>query len=283
VENMIPIIQNSTGAQIMAIDEHPVERGSSILVVIPKAGSVTDWISFSKFEHTLMETCISGIVGMGSVIAEKIPKTVFDGELGFYTEEETMLIAEGSNIVDILCMKGVDETRTFTNDVHEVAKVLGIEAARTAIEREIMEVLESHQLFVNPKHIRLVPSMMCHSGSLVPLTRFGINRGENSTLLKASFEESVEMVSEAACHGVSNELKCIADSIYFGKLCPVGTGITTVDVDTDKLINYFDTVGLDDPVAPLPMVTDEAIDCHQPPVVSNTIPDEVLKYLQGTT
>jgi DNA-directed RNA polymerase II subunit RPB1 len=283
VDNMVPILKESTGAQILAIDEHPSERGNAVLVVIPKAGTVTDWISFSKFEHTLMETCISGVKGVGSVIAEKIPKPIFDHDAGFHTAEETMLIAEGSNIVDILSMQGVDRTRTFTNDVHEVAKVLGIEAARTAIEREIMEVLESHQLFVNPKHIRLVPSMMCHTGNLVPLTRFGINRGENSTLLKASFEESVEMVSEAACHGVANDVKCIADCIYFGKLCPVGTGITKIDVNSEQLLNYFDNEEHQSTDIPSPMYQepeDEFV--FKPPEISNVIPPEVLKYLQGT-
>jgi len=281
VERLIPLLSEVTGARFMGIDDHPHERGYSILVVIPKENTVVDSGTFSKFEHLLMDTCICGVSGMGSVIAEKIPKPMFDEQRGFYSEEETMLIAEGTNIIDVMGIKGVDSTRTYTNDVHEVARVLGIEAAKTAIEREIMEILESHQLFVNPKHIALVPSMMCHLGNLVPLTRFGINRGENSTLLKASFEESVEMVSEAACHGVKNNIKCIADSIYFGKLCPVGTGITNIELNTDKIISLFDNAETRADT-PKPIIK-ETPALYETPVVSSEIPDEILKYLQGPT
>ena len=46
---------------------------------------------------------------------------------------EYILYTEGSNLKDVFDIAGVDTTRTRTNNISEIAQVLGIEAARNAI------------------------------------------------------------------------------------------------------------------------------------------------------
>jgi len=56
--------------------------------------------------------------------------------------EEFVIQTFGSNLKDVFALPEVDETRTSTNDLHEIADVLGIEAARASIVNEITKVLE---------------------------------------------------------------------------------------------------------------------------------------------
>ncbi len=238
VDDVVSILASSSAsAHFVAIDEHPVELGYAVILCIET--DVRDWVSFLKFENTLMSMSIAGIKGVGNAVVEKIPCTRFDAELGVVHEEESILVAKGSNIMDIMCQRGVDARRTYTNDINAIFETLGIEAARAAIEKEIIDVLDNHEMFVNEKHIHIVSGVVCFGGeSLVSFTRFGINRGANSTAMKASFEESVEMFSEASAHNVCNKIKCVPDHIFFGMLCKLGTGVTQVDVDASAILKY---------------------------------------------
>jgi len=56
----------------------------------------------------------------------------------------------------VASVEGVDFSRIETNSVYEVAEVLGIEAAREVLIKEIKEVLEQQGLDVDIRHIILV-------------------------------------------------------------------------------------------------------------------------------
>lgn len=59
----------------------------------------------------------------------------------------------------------------------EVEKVLGIEAARSCIIKEIDYTMSSHGLGVDPRHIMLLGDVMCFKVRLLlsRLLRFGID------------------------------------------------------------------------------------------------------------
>ncbi len=48
----------------------------------------------------------------------------------------------GTNLEDILMLDNIDVKRTFSNDIQETFKILGVEAARQTIYNELAEVLE---------------------------------------------------------------------------------------------------------------------------------------------
>lgn len=57
---------------------------------------------------------------------------------------------------------GVVGLETTSNHVMEVEKVLGIEAARKSIFKEIHYTMSSHGLGVDPRHIMLLADVMCY-------------------------------------------------------------------------------------------------------------------------
>jgi len=141
-------------------------------------------------------------------------------------KDEYVLIAEGSNLAAVLAIDGVDYTRTVTNNIHEIAEVLGIEAARQAIIREMMDVLEEQGLEVDIRHIMLVADIMTSTGRVRQIGRHGASGEKASVLARAAFEVTVKHLLEAAARGEVDKLRGVAENVIVGSdLIPVGSGM----------------------------------------------------------
>lgn len=70
-------------------------------------------------------------------------------------------------------------------------QVLGIEAVRKAVEREMNHVISFDGSYVNYRHLALLCDIMTCRGHLMAITRHGINRQEVGALMRCSFEETV--------------------------------------------------------------------------------------------
>jgi DNA-directed RNA polymerase III subunit RPC1 len=58
--------------------------------------------------------------------------------------------------------QGVIGEHTTSNHVIEVAKVLGIEAARRTIINEIQYTMKSHDMIIDPRHVMLLGDVMTY-------------------------------------------------------------------------------------------------------------------------
>lgn len=70
-------------------------------------------------------------------------------------------------------------------------QVLGIEAVRKALERELYHVISFDGSYVNYRHLALLCDTMTCRGHLMAITRHGVNRQDTGPLMKCSFEETV--------------------------------------------------------------------------------------------
>lgn len=139
-------------------------------------------------------------------------------------EDEFVVVTEGSNLSKILKMDGVDKTRTTTNDIHEIEKVLGIEAARNAIIREAKNTLEEQGLTVDIRHIMLVADLMTSDGTVKPIGRHGVSGEKASVLARAAFEETSKHLLQASMRGEKDRLAGITENVIVGQPIPLGTG-----------------------------------------------------------
>jgi len=73
-------------------------------------------------------------------------------------------------------------------------QVLGIEAVRKALERELYHVISFDGSYVNYRHLALLCDTMTCRGHLMAITRHGINRQDTGPLMKCSFEETVSLI-----------------------------------------------------------------------------------------
>ena len=97
-------------------------------------------------------------------------------------------------VLQVMCHPEVDYTRTVSNHLIEVIDVLGIEAARNALLKEMRGVIEFDGSYVNFRHLAALCDSMTARGHFMAITRHGINRNENGPLAQASFEETVDIM-----------------------------------------------------------------------------------------
>lgn len=161
---------------------------------------------------------------------------VYDAAAGSFTpSSQWVLDTDGCNLAMVLSVEEVDATHTTSNDITEVFQVLGIEAVRRALLREMRAVISFDGSYVNYRHLAVLCDVMTHRGHLMSITRNGINRIDKGCLSKCSFEETVEILMSAAAFGETDYLKGVTENIMFGQLGNFGTGMCDLVVDEDKL------------------------------------------------
>lgn len=138
--------------------------------------------------------------------------------------DEYVLYTEGSSLKKVMKVKGVDFSRTLTNDIYEIYEVLGIEAARTAIINEALSTLEEQGLEVDVRHIMLLADVMTADGELRQIGRHGVAGEKQSILARAAFEMTVNNLLDAAMRGEIDYLKGITENIIIGQPIKLGTG-----------------------------------------------------------
>lgn len=138
--------------------------------------------------------------------------------------EEYVLYTEGSSLKKVMKVKGVDFSRTLTNDIFEIYEVLGIEAARSAIIKEALSTLEEQGLEVDVRHIMLLADVMTADGELRQIGRHGVAGEKQSILARAAFEMTVNNLLDAAMRGEIDYLKGITENIIIGQPIKLGTG-----------------------------------------------------------
>ena len=154
-----------------------------------------------NFQDQLLNNMVlRGVKDIGRVIPRKITDSVTEKDGKYARRDIWVLDTVGTNLLDLLSVDYVDTTRTITNDIQEIYRVLGIEAARQAIFDEISEVIEFDSTYINYHHLSLLCDRMACNDKMVSIFRHGINNDNIGPIAKASFEETPEMFLKAARH-----------------------------------------------------------------------------------
>ncbi|KAJ3172288.1 DNA-directed RNA polymerase II subunit rpb1 [Geranomyces variabilis] len=188
-------------------------------------------------ENMLQQITLSGVPGIKRAFISTKNRNSFqaDGALSSSGVPEKILETEGTALAAVLPTMGVDPTRTSSNFIVEIAEVFGIEATRAAVLKEARGVIENEGAYVNYRHLALLCDIMTQRGALMAITRHGINRTEAGALARSSFEETVELLVEAAAMGEVDDCKGVSESIILGQLAPMGTGCVDVILDEEML------------------------------------------------
>ena len=171
-----------------------------------------DFKEIYKLKEKLKETIISGVKGVSQVVVAQRGK-------------DYVILTAGSNLSEIITVKGVNKDKVFSNDVHDVSNVFGIEAARQTIINEINKVIESQGLDINERHLKLIADAMTSAGVVKGVTRMGIISDKASILARATFETPDKQFVNATIKGGRDELKSVIENILLNQPIPVGTGL----------------------------------------------------------
>ena len=186
-------------------------------------------------DHILDNIVLRGIKYITKVIPRKIDNYVDFEEDGFVKHETWVLDTVGTNLLDILALDYIDSYRTVTNDIQEIHKVLGIEAARQAIFNELSETIEAEGTYINYHHLSVLCDRMTTNDGMTSIFRHGINNDDIGPIAKASFEETPEMFLRAAKHAELETMRGISANVMCGQEGYYGTGMFQVMLDMNKV------------------------------------------------
>lgn len=175
-----------------------------------------------RASNVLMETVVvGGHAGVSSAVASEA--IAFDPTTATPIEEH-VVHAHGSFLTDCVSSQCIDWTRCTSNDIWETYHVLGIEACAHVFFDQLKAVVSFDGTYVDDRHMMVIVDTVCRKGSLMPLNRHGINRTDSSPLMRASFEETTDVLCDAAVFAESENAKGVTTSIMTGQLAEMGTG-----------------------------------------------------------
>jgi DNA-directed RNA polymerase II subunit RPB1 len=165
---------------------------------------------------------ICGIPGINRIHLE------FDNE-----NNEWYIITEGSNLKKLIIHPLIDPRRLYCNDLWEVYDVLGLVGLRRLLLNDLKKVVVG----VNSIHIRLLVDKMTNKGKPSAITRYTMRNNEVGPLSKATFEESTDILINAAMRTEHEMMQGVSAAIIAGNQAPIGTGFFGLQIDYKKLIN----------------------------------------------
>ncbi|KAG4992883.1 hypothetical protein JHK87_026340 [Glycine soja] len=219
--------------------------------------SAEDDVFLKKIEtNMLTEMTLRGIPDINKVFIKNAKVQKFDENEGFKSNGEWMLDTEGVNLLAVMCHEDVDATRTTSNHLIEVIEVLGIEAVRRSLLDELRIVISFDGSYVNYRHLAILCETMTYRGHLMAITRHGINRNDTGPMMRCSFEETVDILLDAAAYAETDSLRGVTENIILGQLAPIGTGQCALYLNDGMLKNAIElqlpsyTDGLDFGIMP---------------------------------
>jgi DNA-directed RNA polymerase II subunit RPB1 len=189
-----------------------------------------------NFQDTLLNNLIlRGVKNIKKVTPRKILDSLIMEDGKFVKKETWVLDTVGTNLMHLLSLKDIDVTRTYTNDIQEIYRVLGVEAARQSIMNEITEVIEFDSTYINFHHLSMLCDRMTCNDSMVSIFRHGINSDNIGPIAKASFEETPEMFLNAARHAELDTMRGVSANVMCGQEGYFGTSAFQIVLDYEKI------------------------------------------------
>jgi DNA-directed RNA polymerase II subunit RPB1 len=189
-----------------------------------------------NFQDKLLQNIIlRGVKGINKVIIRKIKDNVIEQNGTYQKQDIWVLDTVGTNLLDVLALNYIDNTRTFSNDIVEVYNVLGIEASRQTIYNELVEVIEFDGTYINYHNFSILCDRMTFTSKMIPMCRHGINNDNIGPISKASFEETPEMFLKAARHAELDTMRGISANVMCGQEGFFGTSCFQVVLDIEEM------------------------------------------------
>ncbi|CAI4871097.1 AFH_G0007610.mRNA.1.CDS.1 [Saccharomyces cerevisiae] len=193
-----------------------------------------------KIENTMLENItLRGVENIERVVMMKYDRKVPNPTGEYVKEPEWVLETDGVNLSEVMTVPGIDPTRIYTNSFIDIMEVLGIEAGRAALYKEVYNVIASDGSYVNYRHMALLVDVMTTQGGLTSVTRHGFNRSNTGALMRCSFEETVEILFEAGASAELDDCRGVSENVILGQMAPIGTGAFDVMIDEESLVKYM--------------------------------------------
>jgi len=218
-------IETSFPSSVMTIIYSEVNMGSWLIRL--RLWNMEDEISVRAFPSLLMKkVTLGGVKGVSFAQPALYKTPQVDPKTGEYTMvDEWKVDVQGSGLLAVAQIKGVDWSRSTTNNILEAHSVLGIDACRQVILKELHAVLSNDGAYVDLRHLQLLADSLTFRGFPMTTTRHGQNRVDKGPLIRASFEGTQDMIHHAAYFAERDKMLGLTQNMMLGQIAPMGTGM----------------------------------------------------------
>lgn len=178
---------------------------------------------------------ICGLKDIRETYVREIKNKKLDDTGKIVPDKEYIIDTIGGSLMDILILPFVNPYKTISTNIYDTFNVLGMEATRELLYREIQKLLAQNGIYVNSRHIDVLCDLITHKVFLMSMDRHGIKKSDIGPLSRASFEESVEQLAKAAIFSQYDNLAGVTPNIMIGQIGNFGTGMSEVVLDTNVL------------------------------------------------
>jgi len=158
--------------------------------------------------------------------------------------------SDGSNMTRLFMDDYVNFAYTYSNNMYEIIRLLGIEAMRFFLIKEIYEVLAAEDAYINRRHIVLLADYMCRMGDVSKVTFSGVKKQETGVLALASFQRALDTINNASTFGTVDPVTGPSISIYLGQKGKFGTGYNP-NMISKEMLNQVQVELEEDNITPL--------------------------------
>tara|TARA_B100000963_G_scaffold362043_1_gene402516 strand:- start:5630 stop:10126 length:4497 start_codon:yes stop_codon:yes gene_type:complete len=184
--------------------------------------------------NILNNIILRGIKNIPKIILRKITNELTLESGNYIPKEKWVLDTVGTNFIDILAEDDIDASKTISNDIQEVYKTLGIEAARQCILNELNEAISFDGTYIDEHNLTMLADRMTATSKMVSVFRHGINNDDIGPIAKACFEETPEMFLRAARHAELDPMTGVSSNVMVGQEGYYGTGCVEVLLNMTK-------------------------------------------------
>lgn len=165
------------------------------------------YFTLQVIKRKLADVIVSGIETISRAVINKRDRQ--PGEI----EDSYILAIEGTGLKEVMQTPGINFKQCTSNDISEVEKVLGIEAARSTIINEIKFTFGGHGIQVDNRHLQLVADLMTFKGQVLGFQRHGMTKMKDSVLMHSSFEKTNDILFDSAFHSRNDVIKGVSECI----------------------------------------------------------------------
>ena len=194
-----------------AVGTNRVDERKEGFTISLKEGKETPLRTLRKLAGRLGKTLVKGISGITRAVVIK-------------EEGEHFIRAKGSNLKELLKLPQVDPNRIYTNNIMEILNIFGVEAARNALIKEMVMVMELQNLSIDIRHLMVLADAMTADGKVKSIGRHGLSGEKAGVLGRAAFEETMKHLVNASMTGEEDNLVGVTENIIVGQTIPIGTG-----------------------------------------------------------
>lgn len=198
-----------------------------------KKGEITIDV-VKEFKNKLLDTIVRGIPGIRAAVVndQQAAQSYITEDGSISTRKVYNIFCTGSNISGILENPYIDPDYIQSDNIKEIERMYGIEAARYAIINEIRENIKN----LNHRHYTIYADEMTFLGVVTPIERSGLGARElENIMLRASSEAPIDVLSDSAINSMKDVLSGISAPLIMGKAPKIGSLWNELAID-EKMV-----------------------------------------------